>query len=219
MIRWIVKVLMICTLLGLFTEVGHAEDTAESLSKSALQECNLGRRAQERDVRMEHFNKGQVLAERAVELNENHADAHFAIFCNYGEKLRIDGEGLVSVFGFPRAVEALDRTLELAPDHLDALSSKGTVLVKVPWIFGGDVEKGEAMLRKVLERAPKSVSARLTLALTCADRGEYEEAYQLTQVAMKFAKERDLQDLIPEAEAMMARIKEARPDIVQTVSR
>ena len=219
MIRWIIKLMMMFLLLGMFTEVGQAGESAESLSTSALKECDLGRRAKERDVRMAHFEKGQALAEKAVKLNESHADAHFAIFCNYGEKLRIDGEGLVSVIGFPKAVEELDRTLELDPNHIDALSSKGTVLIKLPWVFGGDQEKGEHLLRQVIQRAPRAVNARLTLALTCANRGEYEEAYQLTKVAMKLAKEGDRQDLIPEAKAMLAKIKEADPGIAQTASR
>ena len=45
-----------------------------------------------RDTRKEHFERGEALATQAVALDDENADAHFAVFCNLGELLRLDGE-------------------------------------------------------------------------------------------------------------------------------
>src|SRR5207237_1284930 len=94
----------------------------------------------------------QALAERAVALDDNSADAHFALFCNLGELMRLDGENLTQVFQLRRLMAEVDRTLELDPNHVDAMAAKGTLLVRLPRLLGGDSVKGEAMLRQVLLR-------------------------------------------------------------------
>src|SRR5213592_3654864 len=57
-------------------------------------------------------------AERAVALNDTSADAHFALFCNLGELMRLDGETLSQVFQLRRLMAEVNRTLELDPNHV-----------------------------------------------------------------------------------------------------
>ena len=148
-----------------------AEQTAQELSKLALEECQKGRRAKIRDVRLGHFERAEAIAERAIEADENYAEAHFALFCSLGEQMRVDGDPTFSsIFGYNRMMDALNRTLELDPQHLDALSSKGTLLVKLPPILGGDADKGEKILQEVIRREPTAINARLVIAQNCADR-------------------------------------------------
>jgi hypothetical protein len=60
-----------------------------------------------------HFEKGQALGEQAGSLDDRSAESHFALFCNLGELMRIDGElSITSVMRFRRMTKALDRTLE-----------------------------------------------------------------------------------------------------------
>ena len=164
-----------------------AQDSAKELSQKALHECHNGRSAKERHIRLAHFERGRALAEEAVELDNQLADGHFALFCNHGEKLRLDGHNLSSVLEFKRVMDELDQTLALNPNHIDALSSKGTFLVKLPWILGGDPAAGERMLRRVIKEAPEAVNARLVLAKSCEARGEHEEAVSLAEEALKYA--------------------------------
>jgi hypothetical protein len=96
----------------------------QQLTADAMRECALGRQAQTRTERVQHFAQGQAFGEQAVEKDDLSPDAHFSLFCNLGEQLRIDGESLTSLFGFRRMMKELNRTLELAPDHLDALSAR-----------------------------------------------------------------------------------------------
>lgn len=127
----------------------YAEEGTHAFMEGAMKECDLGRIAQDRSVRLAHFQNGQGLGERAVETDERSPAAHFALFCNLGELSRIDGEASVtSVLGLRRVLKELDRTIELAPDHLDALSAKGTFLIRLPTLLGGGTSKRERIFSR-----------------------------------------------------------------------
>jgi tetratricopeptide (TPR) repeat protein len=198
---------VVLALLSAISGIALAQDSATALSVAAQKECDLGRAAKERAVRLAHFRQSQTLAERAVASDDQLADAHFALFCSIGEQMRIDGEGFSSVFGFRRMMAALDRTLALNPEHLDALSSKGTVLVRLPAFLGGDAAKGKRMLRQVIERDPKAVSARVTLARVYAAQGDREQAIALASEALQLAHSERRADLLPEAQATVAELR------------
>ena len=186
----------------------RAQQSSQLLSEGAMKECNTGRVTQDRTNRVGHFEKGRALGEQAVALDDRSADAHFALFCNLGELMRVDGEvNITSVMGFRRITKELDRTLELAPDHLDALSAKGTFLLRLPSLLGGDREKGEKLLRYVLLKAPQSVNARLSLAKTyCAD-GRHNEAISLASEALDLAQTQKQDDFAPEAAKVLAQLR------------
>jgi tetratricopeptide (TPR) repeat protein len=185
-----------------------AQQSSQLLIEGAMKECNTGRVTQDRTSRVGHFEKGQALGEQAVAPDDRSADAHFALFCNLGELMRVDGEvNITSVMGFRRITKELDRTLELAPDHLDALSAKGTFLLRLPSLLGGDREKGEKLLRYVLLKAPQSVNARLSLAKTyCAD-GRHSEALSLASEALDLAQAQKQDDFAPEAAKVLAQLR------------
>lgn len=192
-------VLLGCVILA-SPSVILAQQSPQLLIHGAMTECYTGRITQDRASRVGHFEKGQAMGEQAVALDDRSADAHFALFCNLGELMRIDGElSITSVMGFRRMTKELDRTLELAPDHLDALSAKGTFLLRLPSLLGGDREKGEKLLRYVLLKSPQSVNARLSLAKSyCAD-GRHSEAISLASEALSLAQTQRLDDFVPEA--------------------
>jgi len=184
-----------------------AQESGEHLAKQALEACHRGRLAVDRATRLAHFQRGQTLGERAVAADEGSADAHFALFCNLGELLRVDGESLTSLFGLRRMMNELDRALELNPAHIDALSAKGTLLVKLPSLLGGDAEKGEALLEQVVSRAPKAVNARLSLAKVRCEHGRHQEAVTLATDALALAQQYNRPDFIPEARAMLEQLQ------------
>ncbi|MBI3808766.1 MAG: hypothetical protein HY281_14860 [Nitrospirae bacterium] len=185
-----------------------AQQSSQLLTHGAMTECHAGRVTQDRTSRISHFEKGQALGEQAVALDDRSADAHFALFCNLGELMRVDGElNITSIMGFRRVTKELDRTLELAPDHLDAMSAKGTFLLRLPSLLGGDREKGEKLLRHVLMKSPQSVNARLSLAKSyCAD-GRHSEALSLASEALDLAQAQRLDDFAPEAAKVLAQLR------------
>lgn len=185
-----------------------AQQSPQLLIDGAMKECRTGRVAQDRASRVAHFEKGQALGEEAVALDDRSAEAHFALFCNLGELMRVDGElSITSVMGFRRMTKELDRTLELAPDHLDALSAKGTFLVRLPSMLGGDRDKGEKLLRYVLLKEPQSVNARLSLAKSYCANGRHSEALSLASEALDLAQAQRQDDFVPEAAKVVAQLR------------
>jgi tetratricopeptide (TPR) repeat protein len=185
-----------------------AQQSSQLLIDGAMTECHAGRVTQDRASRVGHFEKGQALGEQAVALDDRSADAHFALFCNLGELMRIDGElSITSVMGFRRITKELDRTLELAPDHLAALSAKGTFLLRLPSLLGGDKEKGEKLLLYVLLKAPQSVNARLSLARSYCANGRHSEALSLASEALDLAQAQRQDDFVPEAAKVLAQLR------------
>ena len=190
-----------------------AQETGAHLATQALEACHQGRLAVDRVTRLEQFQRGQRLGEQAVAAEETNADTHFALFCNLGELLRLDGETITSLFGLRRMMSELDRALELNPHHIDALSAKGTLLVKLPSLLGGNSEKGEHMLQHVVTTAPKAVNARLALAKVRCQRGQHEEAMRLASDALALAKKQNRIEFIPEAETLL---KAAQANVSKT---
>jgi hypothetical protein len=189
----------------------HTEDySAADLARASISECEAGRRTSERSARETHFKHGQTLGERAVGLDENNAQAHFAVFCNMGELMRIDGESISSVFQLRRLMAELDRAIALKPDYYEAMTAKGTLLMRLPRLLGGDPVKGEAMLRTVAENDPTAFTSRLTLAKFCDARGDHDEAVSLASRALQVAREQGRADKIAEAQATLAELKPAR---------
>jgi tetratricopeptide (TPR) repeat protein len=198
-------VVLACCLLGVPSL--WAEESVQVLTSQAMEECQKGRRAKDADSRSAHFDRGRALAEKAVALDSQSADAHFALFCSIGERMRSNGEVFFSVFEYGSMMDALDQTLALNPKHLDALSSKGTILIEVPEFLGGDDAKGEILLRQVINDEPESINARMVVARQCAERGEHQEAYELSKRALELAKVQQRDDLLPEAEKTFSEIQ------------
>lgn len=191
----------------IFPQTIFANETATELASKSMEECQRGRSAEARHIRLAHFERAQELAEKAVALNDQLPDAHYSLFCTLGEQLRIDGENLLSAFGFPKMMAELDRTLELNPNHLSAISSKATFLVRLPSLLGGDMKKGKKLLRRVIREDPKCINARLTLAKVLADDGEFSEAISLATTALNFSEESGQQDFIKDSKHMLAQLR------------
>ncbi len=205
--KTLLPVLVLASGLFFLPVPSPAQQPGERLAKQALEECHRGRLAPDRATRLAHFQQGQILGERAVAAEDGNADTHFALFCNLGELLRIDGESFTSLFGLRRMMSELDRALEINPAHIDALSAKGTLLVKLPSLLGGDAEKGEALLEHVVSRAPKAVNARLSLAKVRCEHGRHQEAVTLATDALALAQEHNRPDFIPEARAVLEQLQ------------
>jgi tetratricopeptide (TPR) repeat protein len=185
-------------------------DNCADLARRALAECEAGRQATARMERQAHFERGQALGEQAVAADDASADAHFALFCNLGELMRLDGENLSQVFQLRRLMAELDRTLELDPNHVDAMAAKGTLLVRLPRLLGGDSVKGEAMLRQVLLRDPNAFTTRLALANVCEARGDRQEALAFAARALQIAREQGRADKVAEAQAALSELRATR---------
>jgi hypothetical protein len=201
--RLLVRSALLATLCCAVGRPLAAEPSASALAQQSLDLCEAGRQSGDRAERARSFRKGIELAERAVALDDRLADAHFGLFCNRGETMRLDGESITDVLAFRALQRELDRTLELAPDHPGALSAKGTFLVRLPRLLGGDVDRGEAMLHRVIHLDPTAITARLGLARVCEYRGRRQEGIEYARRALQFARELGRADKMAEAQALL----------------
>jgi hypothetical protein len=127
--------------VSLVATAAHADDcigravAARSLYLCAQADAMIG---QEREEILE---RALLLGEQAVVLREDHAPAHFAVFCALGKLLEQQGVGLRTVRSIGRARSELDRTLEIEPEYLDALVAKAEMLSRLPSWLGGDPDE------------------------------------------------------------------------------
>jgi tetratricopeptide (TPR) repeat protein len=121
---------------------------AEAPEEEALRLCRAADAAGG-DVRKAMLERALSLATGAVRSAPDRADAHFAVFCALGKQLDDRGVGWGSVGAIRRLRGAVDRALELDPDHVDALVGKATMLLRLPRVLGGDRDEA----RRCLERA------------------------------------------------------------------
>ena len=85
-------------------------------------------------------------------------------------KREVHGRILAARGDTPAALEALERAVELAPDNANVLAHCGALLVEER------TGRGEAYLRRALERDPNHALAHLNLGRVAARDGKFETA-------------------------------------------
>jgi len=191
--------------------VAATDQKAGDLTAQAMRECRAGEDATERAARKEHFERGEALASQAVALDEGSAAAHFAVVCNLGEMLRLDGERITSVLGLHRLMNEVNRTLELDPNHVNAMATKGNLLLRLPRMFGGDAKEGERLLREVVRRDENAFTSRIALARTCEARGDRDEAVEFASRALQIATQQGRADKAAEARTTLTELGVSKP--------
>lgn len=112
-------------------------------------------------------------------------DGHFWMAANMGALA--DAHGLRQGIKYRTPIrEALEKALALDPAFLDGSPDRalGRWYFKVPRLFGGDLEKSEAHLRKALSYNESSIISMLFLAETLLERGKKDEARAVLQKAI-----------------------------------
>ncbi len=161
---------------------------AAETTRTSLRLLEEGDASEDETVKLDRYTRGRALAEQAVRRDPKSADAHFALFANWGRYLQVDG-WLKNSFQLPALQRELDRALALDPDHADGLASKGGLYLQLPGFLGGDAAKAEPLLRRSIELDELAVGARLELADYYVQKGEREKARELASAALRLAGE------------------------------
>jgi hypothetical protein len=101
--------------------------------------------------------------------------AHFWYATNAGRWGQTKGV-VRSLFLLPEVQEGMEAALERDPRVPPAYALAGTVYYEVPGLFGGDLEKSEALFRRGLEVDPRFTGLPVGLARTLIKRGRIPRA-------------------------------------------
>lgn len=159
---------------------------AQTLAQQALECLRRGEDATDRQQKLAAYQQGLDLASRAVALDDDNSDAHFAIFANKGRILLLEGV-VPNPISLLQVNRDLERALELNPNHADALAAKGGLYRQLPWVLGGSLAVAEHCLTKAIKIDPDAVSARIELAETYRDMGQPERGLPLLRTAAAIA--------------------------------
>jgi tetratricopeptide (TPR) repeat protein len=181
-------------------------DSAQALATRAIKCLRRGEDGASKQSRVAAFHEGVDLARRAVAADDRNADAHFALFANYGRLLLEEGT-VPNPFNMVEVNRELDRALELNPNHVDALISKGGLYRQLPWLLGGSLKKAEACLTRAIELDANAVGGRIELAATYRDMGEPERGVPLLEKAIQVAQQVGKFRQLAEARALLHEIR------------
>lgn len=180
--------------------------SAQELADRAIACLKRGEDATDRDEKLRLYREGLELGRRAVALDDANADAHFAVFANNGRIMLLEGAS-VNPVNLLRANAELERTLELNPDHYDALAARGGLYRQLPWVLGGNLDKAEATLRRAIDLNPNAVGARIELARTYCDKGDPERGKPLLETAAQIAEREGKQRQLLEARLLLQQLE------------
>ena len=169
-------ILLMIAVLGAHRAPGLATEMPGSvLAFDALAACHEATGGSEVERRAS-LDRGLALAERAVAIDDTDAAAHFAVFCNLGRRIKLDGLHIWQLGTVHRVRREIDRTLELAPSATAALVAKAALLLELPRLLGGDAAAAAEVARRAIASDPASPTAHRVLARALAARGASQEA-------------------------------------------
>ena len=128
------------------------------------------------DARAQAYRDSLARADAAITADDGDALAHFAAFCALGGLMKSTGVSFAMAGQLRRLRREVDRALELAPEFADALAGKGSLLLNVPRLLGGDPAEAERLLRQALAIDPDYITPRLALVDALRARGALDEA-------------------------------------------
>jgi tetratricopeptide (TPR) repeat protein len=127
------------------------------------------------DQKLAAYDRGRAVAMRAVELEPRNVQAHFWYALNTARWGQTKGI-LRSLFLLASVQEEIHTILQLDAQFTPVYALAGHVYAEVPGLFGGDLQKSEAMFRKGLEQDPRFTAMRVGLGKTLVKLGRFAEA-------------------------------------------
>lgn len=136
----------------------------------------------DREQKLAAFQEGARLAQKAFDLRESSADAHFLYAANLGSAAEL--EGLVAAaLTIQKLKKHVNRVLELDPENVQAHHMLGRMYEELPWVLGGDQNLAGEHLKKAVSLDSRYAPAGLDLAKWYVKHGQNLEAVrELTRV-------------------------------------
>lgn len=117
----------------------------------------------EKHLRLQAYEEGARMAEKALDIQDDDARAHYLYAANLGNAASLKGV-MASAFTVRTLRSHVTRALELEPDYAPGLHMMGMLLEELPALFGGDSKEALRYLQRAVEVDPTYTHARLNLA-------------------------------------------------------
>lgn len=127
------------------------------------------------DKRISAYEEGTRLAQRALDLQEDSAQAHFLYAATLGEAAELKGIA-ESFLSFEEIRVHVRRSLDLQKDYVPALHMAGMMLDGLPGFMGGNPAAGLEYVKRAVMLDPTYTQARLNLARMYVKRNTAELA-------------------------------------------
>ena len=168
-------------------------------------------RATTTEEKLEGYERGRQIGERAVELAPRNAEAHLWYAINTGRWGQTKGI-MRSLFLLPTVKREIDTILTLDPRSARAHSLAGNVYMEVPRLAGGDRVKAEEYFKKGLDIDPRFTVLRIDLARLYISDGRYAEARRelarvLEERAPRIVADWTVKD-VPRARALLESVRD-----------
>ncbi|MEX2501799.1 MAG: TRAP transporter TatT component family protein [Trueperaceae bacterium] len=135
------------------------------------------------DVKRDLYDAAVEHAERATELAPDDPDAVFEVARSLGRTAQYRGVfQSLNLAGW--VSDALERTLELDPDHASAWHALALYHHEVPWIAGGRAGEIDPAFERAIELEPNVIFHRVSYAEVLLDRDRPEEAAAQLEAAL-----------------------------------
>ena len=170
-------------------------------------------RAATAEAKLEAYERGRRVGERAVELAPRNVDAHLWYAINTARWGQTKGI-MRSLFLLPTVRREIETILELDPRSARAHALAGNVAMEVPRVAGGDRGKAETHFKKGLELDPRFTVLRVDLARLYIGDGRYDAARQelmrvVDERAPTMVADWTVKD-VPRARALLESIRDKR---------
>ena len=186
-------------------QVAYASTKADASRRLSAESLTLMLQAEDEfddTVRLSTYRRGLELARQAVAADDLNPDAHFALFASNGRIMLLEGAA-ANPINLLAINSELGRVLELDPNHVDALASRGGLYRQLPRLLGGSMDKAQADLTRAIELDPEAVGARMELAQAYRDLGEPARGVPLLETAVKCAEKRGMRRKLAEARRLL----------------
>jgi tetratricopeptide (TPR) repeat protein len=170
-------------------------------------------RATTPEAKLEGYERGRRVGERAVELAPRSAEAHLWYAINTARWGQTKGV-MRSLFLLPTIQREIETILALDPLSVRAHALAGNVAMEVPRLAGGDRARAETHFKRGLEIDPRFTVLRVDLARLYIGDGRYADARQelrrvLEERAPRIVADWTVKD-VPRARALLESIRDKR---------
>jgi len=136
----------------------------------------------DREKKIAAFQEGARVAQKALDLRESSADAHFLYAANLGSAAELQGF-VTAALTIQHLKDHVHRVLELDERYAPAHHMLGRMYEELPWFLGGDQKAAVEHLKQAVSLDARYAPARLDLARWYVKHGQNSEAVrELTRV-------------------------------------